>query len=164
MTALLLLPVLVFVALAAFAVFLAWRVHAADSRHDKREAVLAVARQEALNLTTISYQTASRDLERIIALATGDFRTKFEQQRKQFPGILAQSKSSERGTVLASALAALHGTNAQVLVAVDAAVTNNQTVAAQQPPQVQHFRMVFTLMRVHGHWLVSNGAFAGAPQ
>ena len=29
---------------------------------------------------------------------------------------------------------------------------------------LKHYRMVMRLVKVHGHWLVSDIAFAGAPQ
>ena len=156
-------PVLLAGLLAGIALF-ALRLHAADARDDRRSAVLAAARAEALNLTTISYQTAERDLDRIVAAATGQVRTQFLAQRKQFPDVLRKAKSTSVGSILASALVSLHGSTARALVAVDATVNNAQTAAAKAAPQVKHYRMAMTLQHIKGNWLVSDVAFAGLPQ
>ena len=126
--------------------------------------VLAAARQEAVNLTTISYLSAARDLNRIIDGATGGLRTQFLSQRAQFPAVLARDKSVSQGQVLSAGLISLTGNRqAQVDVATDATVT---TTGGGSKPQsvVKHYRMVMKLNLEHGRWLVSDVAFAGAPQ
>ena len=137
-----------------------------DSTHDVvTRAVLAAARQEAVNLTTISYTSAAHDLDRIVAGATGGLRQQFEAQRAQFPALLARDKSVSRGRVLSAGLIALsdHNKAAQVAVATDATVS---TTGGGTTPQsvVKHYRMVMKLQLVRGHWLVTDVAFAGVPQ
>lgn len=135
------------------------------STHDRlASAVLTAARQEAVNLTTISYTSAGHDLDRIIAASTGGLRTQFLSQRAQFPAVLARDKSVSRGQVLSAGLISLTGsTQARVDVATDATVT---TTGGGGTPQsvLKHYRMVMKLSLVHGRWLVSDVAFAGAPQ
>jgi Mce-associated membrane protein len=123
--------------------------------------VLASARAEAVALTTIGYRTASADLNRVLAGATGALRTQFEKEKSQLPATLAQTKSSSRGTVLSSALTSLSGSRAQALVAVDATVTGTDTGSTGV---LKHYRMVVTLIQTNGHWLASDVAFAGQPQ
>lgn len=125
------------------------------------QAVLSAARGEAVALTTIGYKTASADLNRVLAGATGPLRAQFEKQKGQLPATLAQTKSDSRGTVLTSGLASLDGTQAQVLVALDANVTGTDTGPTGV---IKHYRMVITLQQVGGRWLASDVAFAGAPQ
>jgi Mce-associated membrane protein len=122
---------------------------------------LAAARAESVALTTIGYKTASTDLNRVLAGATGALRTQFEKERSQLPATLAQTKSVSRGTVLSSALSSVTGDRAQVLVAVDARVTGTGIGA---DGVLKHYRMVVTLQRVADRWLASDVAFAGAPQ
>ena len=132
-----------------------------DRRETARQAALQAARQQAVNMTTISYETADRDLARIIAAATGTLKTQFEAQQKSFPGVLRQQKSISVGTVLASGVASESGNKVEALVAVDAAV---RTGTSGSSPVVKHYRMDMTLVRSGGKWLVSEVAFAGLPQ
>jgi Mce-associated membrane protein len=129
---------------------------------DSRQAALQAARQEAVNLTTISYQTADADLGRIIAAATGTLKTQFQAQRAQFPTVLARDKSVSVGTVLAAGVASQSAGTVEALVAVDASVSN--AASEKTGPVVKHYRMDMKLVRVGGHWLVSQVAFAGLPQ
>ena len=133
-----------------------------DQRRDEaRQAALQAARQQAVNMTTISYETADRDLGRIIAAATGTLKTQFEAQKKTFPGVLRQQKSISVGTVLAAGVAGQTGDKVEALVAVDAAVRN---ATSGSSAVVKHYRMDMTLVRRGGRWLVSEVAFAGLPQ
>jgi Mce-associated membrane protein len=159
---LLALPFLVLAALIALVVILVLRTNDRSSRDDARQGVLQAARQEAVNLTTLSYTSATRDLDRILAGATGGLRAKFESERAQFPAVLAREKSQSSGSVLSAGLVrlSLSAGSAQVVLATDATVA---TTAAPQPV-LKHYRMVMTLQRVNGHWLVSDVAFAGLPQ
>lgn len=140
-----------------------WRdARSARDREDARQAALQAARQQAVNLTTISFSTADRDLGRIIAAATGTLKTQFEGQRAQFPAVLRRDKSVSVGTVLAAGVTSQTRTTVEALVAVDASVS---TAASEKSgPVVKHYRMDMRLVRVGGRWLVSQVAFAGLPQ
>jgi Mce-associated membrane protein len=160
-----LVPVVVLIAVLAADAVLFFRPRG-DSTHDVvSRAVLTAARQEAVNLTTISYTSAARDLDRIVAGATGGLRQQFEAQRAQFPAVLSRDKSVSRGWVLSAGLISLsdHNDAAQVAVATDATVS---TTGGGTTPQsvVKHYRMVMKLQLVRGRWLVTDVAFAGVPQ
>lgn len=133
----------------------------ADVREDARQAALQAARQEAVNLTTISHETAERDLARIIAAATGTLKTQFETQAKTFPGVLRREKSVSVGRVLAAGVKSQQGSTVDALVAVDATVRNT---ASGEAGVVKHYRMDMRLVLVGKTWLVSTVAFAGLPQ
>ncbi|MCU1592390.1 MAG: hypothetical protein JWP11_3646 [Frankiales bacterium] len=133
-------------------------------RDDARQAALQAARQQAVNLTTISYETADHDLARIIAAATGTLKTQFEAQRTQFPTVLKRDKSVSVGTVLAAGVASQSSSTVEALVAVDASVSNAASAKAGSGKLVKHYRMDMKLIRVGGRWLVSQVAFAGLPQ
>ena len=161
---LLLAPVIALVALLVLDAVLLARPRERPTHERLTAAVLTAARQEAVNLTTISYTSATHDLDRIINAATGGLRTQFQSQRAQFPSVLARDKSVSRGQVLSAGLISLTGSNqARADVATDATVT---TTGGGSTPQsvVKHYRMVMTLRLVGGRWLVSDVAFAGAPQ
>jgi Mce-associated membrane protein len=158
-------PVVTLALLVSAVVALMFRASARAATSDARAAAVAVARQEALNLTTLSYEHADADLDRIVGLATGELRTRFEAERKDLPGVLAREQSTSSGTIRSAGLVRLadDGESAQVSVAVDAEISNDKTRAAGQPV-VEHYRMVLQVSRVGGKWLVSNVAFAGTPQ
>jgi Mce-associated membrane protein len=166
---LLVLTSLVLVALVVAAVLLGIRDHrrrentdvTAGGASSAQQSALAAARGEAVALTTLDYQTAETDLNRVLAGATGPLRTQFEQEKNQLPATLAKTKSVSRGTVLSSALSSMSATRAQALVAVDATVSGSDTSATGV---LKHYRMVVTLQQVDGKWLASDVAFAGVPQ
>jgi len=160
-----LVPVVVLVALLAADAVLFFRPRG-DSTHDVvTRAVLAAARQEAVNLTTIAYTSAAHDLDRILAGATGGLRQQFAAQQAQFPAVLARDKSVSQGRVLSAGLISLsaHNDTARVAVATDATVSTTGGGPTAQSV-LKHYRMVMQLRLVRGRWLVSDVAFAGVPQ
>jgi Mce-associated membrane protein len=135
-----------------------------NSGDDAREAAAAAARAEALNLTTIRYDSADADLKRILDGATGTLRSQFAEEQPQFARSLAGDKSRSRGNVLAVGVvnASTSKGTAQVVVAADATVTTDANGKDQSV--LKHYRMVMRLVKIHGRWLVSDVAFAGEPQ
>ena len=154
----------VLAALVAAVVVLLLRAQSRADRADTRDAVLQAARQEAVNLTTLSYKTVERDVDRILSGATGDLRKQFDAQRPAETRVLAQTKSVSRGNVLAAALVRLvpESDTAQAVVAADATVTS-ETNAGKPQSVLKHYRLVMRLQRVDGRWLVSDVAVAGRP-
>jgi Mce-associated membrane protein len=152
-------------ALIALLVVLLLQASHGSVRDDVRQGAAAAARAEALNLTTIRYQTADADLGRILEGATGKLRGQFAQERSQFAATLARDKSRSQGSVLAVGVvtSSTSSGTARVVVAADATVT---TAAANGRDEsvLKHYRMVMRLVKVHGRWLVSDVAFAGEPQ
>jgi len=148
---------------------LVFRLNDDNARHNRARAVeqaragaLAAATAEAQSLTTISYRSAVQDLARILEGSTGKLRQQFAAEQGQFPTLLARQKSDSVGNVISAGVvscSAAKGT-AQVVIAADATV---KTSASPQPV-VKHYRMVMKLVRTSGRWLVSDLAFAGAPQ
>lgn len=158
----------VFAGLVVAAVLLGVRDHdhrglasAQQPATSAEQAALSVARGEAVALTTISYQTATRDVNRVLAGATGALRTQFASEASQLPSTLATTKSVSSGVVLSAALSSLDGARAQALVAVDATVSGTDTGTSGV---LKHYRMVVTLQLVGSKWLASDVAFAGVPQ
>lgn len=138
----------------------AWAAHQVAV---EREAVLAAARQQAINLTTMDYRRVTQDVARIVDGATGALRQQFAGGGAQLAPILAEARSVSAGRVLETGLVSLdseRGT-AEVLAVTDARVSNTQVSKAGQPATVRHFRMSVRLSRQDGRWLVSDVAFAG---
>lgn len=158
-------PVVALSMLVTAVVMLTFRSNARAAESDARNAALGVARQEALNLTSLSYERADADLDDIVGLATGELRKRFEAEREGLPGVLAREESTSTGTIRSAGLIRLSDDRreAQASVAVDAEISNAKTRKAGQPV-VEHYRMVLQLRLIDGAWLVSDVAFAGTPQ
>lgn len=142
-----------------------YRQRSANARlDDTREQVVGVARQEAVNLMSLSYNTATADLNRILSLATGSVYKQFAAQRGTINSYMAQAKSTSHGQVTSAGLVSVGNDRAVVMVGADATVSNNESTNAGLKNVVKHYRMSMTLQRVNGRWLVSDIGFDGAAQ
>jgi Mce-associated membrane protein len=152
-------PIALLAGLVGLAVPLALQ---ASDRHDRdrqRAAAVAAARQEVTNLMNIRYVSAARDLDRVIAGATGDLRRQFEVQRAHVAS-LADSRSKLTGTIAAAGLLWLHSDQHMARVVVAAAGTDTTGGSAST---LRHYRWVLTLRQSGGRWLVSDAALEGVP-
>jgi Mce-associated membrane protein len=154
--ALLVLGLLVVAAVALAATSLV-RTSDAGAREDRREAVLAAARQAAVNFTTLDYRALDRDLGRVLRGSTGDFRTEFEAGTDDLSALVTQNEAVSEGEVLEAGIVTDDADSARVLVVADATVTN----AAEPEPQKKHYRMQLDLVRQGERWLVSDLQFVG---
>jgi len=132
--------------------FRAYQSHRAD---EQRKVFLQVGRQAALNLTTIDFQEADSDVQRILDSATGTFHDDFEKRVQPFIDTVKQAQSKSVGTVTEAGLESESDNDAQVLVAV-AVKTSNVGVAEQQP---RAWRMRISVQKVGDQAKVSNVEF-----
>jgi len=132
--------------------FRAYQSHRAD---EQRKVFLQVGRQAALNLTTIDFQEADTDVQRILDSATGTFHDDFEKRVQPFIDTVKQAQSKSVGTVTEAGLESESENDAQVLVAV-AVKTSNVGVAEQQP---RAWRMRISVQKVGDQAKVSNVEF-----
>ena len=155
----LLLGMLVVVAVAAVVLSATAlsRLSAASDRSDRREAILDSARQQAVNFTTLDYQHLDRDLGRVLAGSTGDFRKQFKAGTKNLTDLVTQNRAVSRGEVLDAGIVSSDADSARVLVVADSTVTN----AADSQPQKRHYRMQLDMVRSGDRWLVSDLQFVG---
>ncbi|MFG2057558.1 hypothetical protein ACGFI9_26410 [Micromonospora sp. NPDC048930] len=153
-----LLVVLLAAALAGAGVYgHRWYVdRATDQAH--REAV-AAARQAAVNFVSVSAASVDRDLQRVTAGATGDFKDEFTRGQAQVRAAVVENKVQSQGSVLRAGLVSGDRRHAVVLVAVDATVKN----AKAPDGRPSHYRIQLDLVRDDdsGEWLVSKLQFVG---
>lgn len=124
-----------------------------------RQQALAAARQTTVNFVSISASSVDRDLGRIVAGATGEFKEQFTRGQDQVRAAVVENKVESRGTVLRAGLLSSDRGAAVALVAVDATVAN---VHAPQGRD-SHYRIQVDLTRDRdsGDWLVSRLQFVG---
>ena len=144
-------------AVAVLAGLTGWLGYRAYERHQagaRRDLFVQVARQGAVNLTTISYTEIDADVQRIIDLSTGAFREDFEQRSKPFIEVVKAAQSKSEGTVTDAGLESQRGDSAQVLVAV---AVKSQTAGGQEAPR--EWRMRIEVRSVGDDARVSNVVF-----
>lgn len=146
------------VAVAALAGLGGWFGYGAYQEHQResqRQLFLQVGRQGALNLTTIDYQHAEADIQRILDSATGTFYDDFDKRSQPFIEVVKKAQSKSVGTITEAGIESETDSEAQIVVAVNVTTTN--VGAAEQAPR--SWRMRISVAKVDEQAKVSNVAF-----
>ncbi|MEZ5133140.1 MAG: Mce protein [Mycobacterium sp.] len=131
--------------LGALCGWLGYRVHSQGRAERDRALFLEVGKQAAVNLTTIDYQTAEADVERILDSATGAFRDEFSGRADPYVDVVKKAQSVSSGIVTEAGVETMSAEEGQVLVAVTVQTTN-RVVTEPQPPR--YWRMKLTVSKV----------------
>lgn len=145
----------VVLALAGLTGWLGYRTWESQRAESERELFLQVGRQGALNLTTIDWENADADVQRILDSATGTFYDDFQKRAQPFAEVVKQAKSKSEGTIAEAGLEASSDNEAQVLVAVTVKTTN--AGAPEQQPRA--WRMRISVEKIGSEAKVSNVEF-----
>jgi Mce-associated membrane protein len=144
------------VLLAAASVGLAVTVKAhlddRDALDTARNAAVAAARQEIVNLDSLSWKTVDEDLKRVLDGATGTFKDQFSRAQQDLKPVVVQRKSESTGQVLFAGVVRADTDTATVLVAVDRTVKDSTDPTGA----VAHDRWRVDLEKHGGRWLVSD--------
>ena len=137
-------PVMLFglafvVALSVLTGWLGFRAYQAHQEQAVRSQLLEAAKQGALNLTTIDWQNAERDVQRILDGATGQFHDDFATRSRPFIDVVKQAKSTSVGTIAEAGVETAGPGTAQVLVAVT--VKTSTDGAPEQDPRAWRMRI-----------------------
>lgn len=146
---------MIVVMLAGLIGWLGFRVYQSHESGHRRALFIQVARQGAVNLTTIDFAHADADVQRILQSATGTFYDDFSKRSKPFVEVVKQAQSRSEGTVTEAGLESEQADSAQVLVAV--AVKTSIGGAQQQEPRL--WRMRIAVQKVDNGAKVSNIEF-----
>jgi Mce-associated membrane protein len=155
------LVVLVFGATAVLGV--AWWAAAGSAEIERahiREAVLADARQAAINLPSLDYQHAEEGIDRWIHTSTGQLQEEFVSNRDRYVQVVKQAKRKTQASITDAAVAELDlvaGT-ARVIVGVDVTVTPEQGA-----PMVSRQRLNLGMTRTAEGWKASKVSPVGTP-
>ena len=137
--------VVLVIGLGALCGWLGYRVSREHRAEQARSLFLEVGKQGAVNLTTIDYQRAEADVQRILDSATGVFRDEFAGRSGALTEVVKQAQSKSTGTVTAAGVESMTDEEARVLVALSV-MTTSLGDPAQQPPR--YWRMRVTVTRV----------------
>jgi Mce-associated membrane protein len=143
------------VALAGLTGWLGFRTYQSHRADEQHKLYLQVGRQGALNLTTIDWEHADQDVQRILDSATGTFYDDFQKRAQPFVEVVKQAKSKSVGTIAEAGLESEAADGAQVLVAVTVKTSN--AGAPEQAPRA--WRMRISVQKVGDDAKVSNVEF-----
>jgi len=130
---------------------------------DDGAAAVAAGRTQALNMMTLDYRTAKRDLQRVVDGSTGSMKDQYSQAMQGTIATTASEKSTSKGTITSAGLASLKGNAAEVLVAGDATVSFPKSKKAAAGTIVVRYRFRVDMQNVNGVWKSSKLSFAGLP-
>jgi Mce-associated membrane protein len=142
-------------ALGGLTGWLGFRAYESRQADDQRNLFLQVGRQGALNLTSIDFEHAEADVQRILDSATGTFYDDFQNRAQPFIEVVKQAQSKSEGTIAEAGLESASENGAEVLVAVT--VKSSNAGAPEQQPRA--WRMRLTVEKVDDQAKVSNVEF-----
>ncbi|MFF5517682.1 hypothetical protein [Streptomyces coeruleorubidus] len=145
------------VSTTALALWLAFGLYEQREADQRRQGILAAARQSALNFTSLDYRHYDRDSANVLAGATGEFKKQFTAQTDQLTKLVAQNKSVSEGQVLEAGIVRSDEDSARVLVVADSKVSNT----AAPEGEARTYRLQLDLVHRDGRWLTSDVEFVG---
>ena len=122
--------------------YMVWQDHETTERAQREANFKAGARQGVINMTSLDFNRAKEDVQRVIDSSTGQFRDDFQQRAKDFASVVEQSKVVTQGTVTAAALESMDEHSASVLVAASSRITNS--AGAKDEPRMWRIRVTVT--------------------
>ncbi|MBF6341462.1 hypothetical protein IU450_37115 [Nocardia abscessus] len=120
-----------------------WHHHEATEKDRRAAEFTAAARQGVVALTTLDFNRAKEDVQRVLDNSTGPFRGDFQARAADFTTVVQQSQVATEGKVNASAIESMTEDSAVVLVAATSQVTNS--AGARQEPRA--WRLSVTVSR-----------------
>ncbi|MYR06851.1 hypothetical protein GTV32_11280 [Gordonia sp. SID5947] len=130
------------VAALAVTAFIGWHHHQSVQEHTRAADFTAAADRGVLAITSLDYQNAKRDVQRILDQSTGAFYNDFKGRSDDFASVIEQSKVTTKGKITGSAVESVNGDNGIILVSASSEVTN--AAGAKQEPRTWRLRVTMT--------------------
>ncbi len=144
------------VALLGVGGWLGFRLYQDHRVQDQRGLYVQVARQTAINLTTIDYAEVDADIKRVLDSATGGFHEEFQNRSKPFVEVVKKVQSKTEGTIAEAGLLSYTKEQGQVLVAISVKTSLGGAPSDQEP---RRWRMRLTVDKTGDGAKVSNVEF-----
>jgi Mce-associated membrane protein len=119
-----------------------WRHQIAVAQRQQSAAYVAAARQGVINLTSLDFNHAKEDVQRVLDSGTGEFRDEFQRVADDFASVVKDSKAVTEGSVKAAAVESMSKDSAVVLLLGNERITNS--AGAKDDPRVFRFRVTVT--------------------
>jgi Mce-associated membrane protein len=119
--------------------WMVWQHHNVLQERQRSAAFAAAARQGVINLTSLDFNRAKEDVQRVLDSATGQFRDDFQKRAEDFASVVKDSKVVTEGSVAATAVESMDKDSAVVLVLGNERITN--LAGAKDQPRIFRFRV-----------------------
>jgi Mce-associated membrane protein len=119
--------------------WMAWHHHNVVQERQRAAAYIAAARQGVINLTSLDFNKAKQDVQRVLDSATGEFKDDFQRRAEDFESVVKDSKAVTEGSVAATAVESMNNDSAVVLVLANERITN--IAGAKDQPRTFRFRV-----------------------
>ncbi len=129
-------------AFAGISGYMVWQDHEASEREQRAASFVAGAKQGIVNMTSLDFNRAKGDVQRVLDSSTGQFRDDFQQRAKDFTSVVEQSKVVTQGTVTAAGLESMDEHSASVLISATSRITN--AAGAKDEPRMWRLRVTVT--------------------
>jgi Mce-associated membrane protein len=116
-----------------------WNHRHVVQERERAAAYVATARQGVINLTSLDYNKAKENVQRVLDTATGEFKDDFQKRAEDFESVVKDSKVVTEGSVAATAVESMTKDSAVVLVLANESVTN--IAGAKDQPRTFRFRV-----------------------
>jgi Mce-associated membrane protein len=116
-----------------------WNHHTVAAERQRSAAYVAAARQGVINLTSLDFNNAKEDVQRVLDSATGEFKDDFQRRADDFASVVKDSKAVAQGSVRATAVESMSKDSAVVLVLANERITNS--AGAKDDPRAFRFRV-----------------------
>lgn len=114
-----------------------------DALQQQRADYTQTAKQVVLNLTNISGDTAPKDIDRVLSVASGQLKQEYSDRKDAYAQVVRQAKVKASGQIIEAAVESEDDHTAQVLVAAAQTLTN----AGSPDPQQRYYRFRVTVTR-----------------
>ncbi|XRQ06204.1 hypothetical protein ACN3XK_58240 [Actinomadura welshii] len=118
---------------------------------DQRAKASQAARQMGVNLMSLNFETAQKDLDRIVAGTTGNLKNKLSTQSKQLLDQLSKTQAKSSVDQVEAGVVSIDEDSAEVMVSLNGTVTNPKV----KDGAPRAYRYLMDLTRVGDRWLVS---------
>jgi Mce-associated membrane protein len=128
-----------------------------QTRNEDRAGAMAAARQLALDFTTYNYDSWDADAKRVLDDSTGQFKDEFASGSNSVKTEVVTNKATSKGDVKEAAVVSNDKDSAQVLVIVNAVVTNT----AAKDGVERRYRIKLDMVREKNRWLTADFQVVG---
>ncbi|HEU0191773.1 MAG TPA: Mce protein [Mycobacterium sp.] len=128
------------VALAGLVGWLGYRAYEAHDADVQRDVFVQAARRTAVDLTTIDYQHAADDVQRVLDTTTGDLHQRFAASSQSLVDTVTREHAQSVSAVTAAGVESQSGDAARVLVTVSVASTH--LGGTEMPPREIRMRVI----------------------
>jgi Mce-associated membrane protein len=124
-------------------------------QQQRTAAFVAGAKQGVISLTSLDFNRAKEDVQRVIDSSTGQFKDQFQERAADFTKVVQESKAITEGTVNGAAVESMDEHSAKVLVSATSRVTNKPDAK----DETRTWRLKVTVADDGGAYKMSNVEF-----